>query len=506
MPTLYDAVEAWADQWPDKLAIITEEDGDRTFGQLAEAAGRFGHALAHDLGLPVGGRAAQWLTNRPEWLEASVGMHAAGVASVPSNPDWSDTELGYVLEHAGCRVLVCDAERAERALALRDRVGCLEHVVVVDDDAVPGARSFAELLAGAPASYRDGLPRLDAPPTGSILYTSGTTTGRPKGVAMSAELLTSGVSYEEMFDLGHTDRSIVVTPLFHGNGLGGTTSAISRGGSTVFPRKFSAHRFWSLVDRYRPTYLFTLAPIVNILMSLPPSPLERSHNLRVLIVLGAAANMEAIEERFGTPVIDWYGMTEAGTGTYTRLGEKRPAGSAGRVFEGSEMRILLEDGTVAKPGEVGEVAFKSTAVGFTGYLEDEEATTNALKDGWFLTGDLGRIDEDGFFYFVDRKKDIVRRGGENISSIEVEAALRTHPAIADAAVLGRPDPVLGERVVAFVVPAEGATLPSPDELRTHCAPLLAPFKIPEELLPIDVLPRTGTGKIEKFRLRQRLAG
>ncbi len=321
---------------------------------------------------------------------------------------------------------------------------------------------------------------------------------------MSAEVMTTGISYEEMFGLNPSDRSIFVTPLFHGNGMGGAMSALSRGASTVFPRKFSAHRFWDLVDRYRPTYLFTLAPLVNILMSLPPSARERDHNLRVLIVLGAAANAEAIEARYNAPVIDWYGMTEAGTGTYTRLGEERRPGSAGRVFEGSEMRILNDEGAEVPVGDVGEVAFRASALGFAGYLEDPEATEASLREDWFLTGDLGRVDTEGYFYFVDRKKDIVRRGGENISSIEVEAVLRTHDGVADVAVVGRADAVLGERVSAFIVAAQPGSPPTLDELRSHGRGTLAEFKLPEEIILIASLPRTGSGKVEKFRLRQQL--
>ncbi len=147
--------------------------------------------------------------------------------------------------------------------------------------------------------------------------------------------------------------------------------------------------------------------------------------------------------------------------------------------------------------------FDAQAVGFEGYIEDAEATAGALQSGWFHTGDLGRFDEDGFFFYVDRKKDVVRRAGENISSMEVEIVLRGHPAVADLAVMGKPDPVLGERVVAFVVPAPGTDAPSPEDLRAFADGRLAAYKVPEEVHAVDELPRTATGKVEKFRLRQR---
>jgi acyl-CoA synthetase (AMP-forming)/AMP-acid ligase II len=271
----------------------------------------------------------------------------------------------------------------------------------------------------------------------------------------------------------------------------------------VFPRRFSARRFWTLVDKYRPTYLFTLSSIANILMGRPPGPYERRHSLRVGVVLGAAASAPLIEERFGFAVVDWYGMTEAGMGTYTRLDEERRPGSAGRRFPDSTMMIVREDGTEAPPGEVGEVVFRLGTITFNGYLKDEEATRAAVDDQFFHTGDLGYFDQDGYFYFVDRKKDIVRRGGENISSVEIETVIRTYPGVADVAIVGKPDPVLGERVVAFVVPGEDGA-PDPDELKSHVQAHLAHFKVPEAIFILEQLPRTATGKIIKKQLREML--
>jgi crotonobetaine/carnitine-CoA ligase len=335
------------------------------------------------------------------------------------------------------------------------------------------------------------------------MYTSGTTTGRPKAV-VSQMTDRAGIDYHEMFGLGPTDRGIVITPFFHGNGMGGMMASIMYGASVVFPRRFSASRFWDLVDLYRPTFLWTLVPLANILLGRPESPRERRHTMRALIVLGSARNATQIEERFGAPVIDWYGMTEAGFGTYTRLDEARKPGSAGRRFPGSTMTILREDGTEAVPGEEGEVVFRRGTISFDGYLRDNEATAAVIDSDWFHTGDLGYFDEDGFFFFVDRKKDIVRRGGENISSMEIEGVLRMHPHVADAAVVGKPDPVLGERVTAFVVPAEGHREPDVAGVQEFVGERLAKFKVPEEIYLVDELPRTPTGKIIKALLRSKL--
>jgi len=505
MPTFFDVVAAHADADPARLALLTELDGSRTYGDLVHRSAALGWALSRRLTLAPGARICLWASNRPEWVETYLGAGAAGLATVAANPEWTDEEAGFVLAHSEAQAVVCEGPLAARALRLAENIPALRHVICLPaDGASPaGALAYDELVAAAPADARELLPTGDVPSQSLLMYTSGTTTGRPKAVvSQSATAMT--IDYHEMWGLTAADRAIVVTPFFHGNGFGGVSSALLYGASAVFPRRFSASRFWYLVDRYRPTYLFTLAPIINILLGQPPSVREKAHALRVLVVLGAAGGAAAIEERVGAPVIDWYGMTEAGMGTYTRLGEPRKPGSAGRPFPGSGMVILGEDGRPVPPGQVGEVVFRREVIGFSGYLKDSEATASALDDTWFHTGDLGRFDEDGYFFFVDRKKDIVRRGGENISSMEVEAALRGHPGIADAAVVARPDRVLGERVVAFAVAVDPSAPPALDAVRAQVGRSLAHFKVPEEIFFVDDLPRTPTGKVEKFRLRARL--
>lgn len=508
MPSFFDVVASHAAADPDRLALITEQDGTRTYAELTARAAAVGAALHRTLGVEPGSRICIWAVNRPEWVESYLAAGAVQLATVAANPEWTDNEAAYVLEHSESAVVICDADLAARAVALAGRLPGLRRVVALaaDDGAAPpeGVDSYEDLIAGAGPDPRSAFPTGDAPPGSFLMYTSGTSTGRPKAVVARPTATSMAIDYQAMFGLNASDRAIVVTPFFHGNGFGGVTSALAYGASAVFPRRFSARRFWPLVDRHRPTYLMTLAPIVNILLGQPPGWHERTHAFRVLIVLGAARGAPLIEERFGAPVIDWYGMTEAGMGTYTRLDEPRKVGSAGRPFPGSGM-VILKDGVEAEPGEIGEVVFRRESLGFEGYLKDDEANQAALDEQYFHTGDLGYFDDDGYFFFVDRLKDIVRRGGENISSMEVEAALRSHPDIAEAAVVGKPDPVLGERVVAFVRLAEGLdALADPDAVRAHVADQLAPFKVPEALYVVDELPRTPTGKVQKFQLRQSL--
>jgi carnitine-CoA ligase len=506
MTSFFDVIAAHADAMPDALALITEQDGTRTYSELVERSAALAAGLGAGLGIAPTDRLCLWMVNKPAWVEAYMAASAGVFATVAANPEWTDQEIAFILEHSETAVVICDAPLAARAVALAGRLPKLRHVVSVEVDghtAPPGSIDYEQVLAMAPAQPRSVLPD----PEGfelpaHIMYTSGTTAGRPKAV-VGQITGTSGIDYQEMFGLSPADRAIVVTPMFHGNGMGGVTSAILYGASVVFTRRFSARRFWKLVDLYRPTYLFSLSSIVNILLGQPASPQERRHNLRVGVVLGAARTAPLIEERFGFSVIDWYGMTEAGLGTYTRLNEERRSGSAGKRFPDSTMMIQREDGSEAGPGETGEVVFQLGTITFNGYLKDDEATRAVVDENFFHTGDLGYFDKDGYFYFVDRKKDIVRRGGENISSVEIETVMRTFPGVGDVAIVGRPDPVLGERVVAFVVPGDEGP-PDEEGLKDHVGRHLATFKVPEAVYLIDELPRTATGKIIKKQLRESL--
>jgi crotonobetaine/carnitine-CoA ligase len=504
--SFFDVIAGHAEATPDSLALISEEDGTRTYSELVGRSAALAAGLAAGLGVKPTERLCVWAVNQPAWAEAYMAASAGVFATVAANPEWTDDEMAFILEHSETAVVICDAGLAARAVQLARRIPNVRHVVAIDSDgqAIPeGAVGYEAVLGLAPPDARASLPSADDYELPAhIMYTSGTTAGRPKAV-VGQITGTSLIDYEEMFGLGPAERGIVVTPFFHGNGMGGLTSALLYGASVVFPRRFSASRFWGLVDKYRPTYLMTLSSIVNILMGRPAGPHERRHQLRVGIVLGAAASAPIIEDRFGFAVIDWYGMTEAGMGTYTRLDEERRPGSAGKRFPDSTMTIQREDGSEAAPGEIGEVVFRLGTITFDGYLKDEEATRAAVDEQFFHTGDLGYFDEDGYFYFVDRKKDIVRRGGENISSVEIETVMRTYPGVGDVAIVGKPDPVLGERVVAFVVPAETGP-PDADGLKRHVGAHLAHFKVPEAIYLTDELPRTATGKIIKKQLREML--
>ncbi len=502
--SIFEVIRAQAERIPGKLALLTEMDGERTYSDLVARSSRFALALL-DSGLEPGSRVTVWMPNNPEYIETVLALDAAGLSRVTLDPQWTDREMTYVLAHSGTRLIVTDEDHLPRSLDLCSRIDGPHQVVVVGPGGhqPDGVRMMEAMIESSPLDAVGRLPAVPDGIEGGLSYTSGTTTGRPKAVVSGRWRGGGGPDYTDMWGITESDRSMTVSPFFHGNGLyGGTFYSLMLGGSVVFPRRFSARRFWTLVDRWRPSFMVTLVGLANILMTLPPSSIERSHSFRLWVVLGSAPVADAMEARYGIPVMDWYGMTEGGAGTATRLDEPRRPGSAGRPFAGSTMTILREDGTAAAPGEVGEVGFRPGGGGFSGYLDDAEASAGVVHDGWAWTGDLGYFDADGFFYFVDRKKDIVRRGGENISTVEIESVVASHPKVSEVAVTAQPDPVLGERIAVFVVPRGEA--PTLDELRDFCSARLASVKLPEFLHVLSELPRTGNGKVEKFRLREQL--
>jgi acyl-CoA synthetase (AMP-forming)/AMP-acid ligase II len=486
----FDDVSKWADVMPSKLAIIEANGAARTYAQLIDNARRVAARLRR-FGVTQDDAVAIWGFNSCEWVEAMLGVVALGARPVPLGPEWTDEEAEHALERTNARALIHEVALGARSESLRDRM--------------PGA---IELLAMYWSEDADGpigsddLPAVPRDSGGVITFTSGTTGSAAKGVLQSPHgSRRRQLDVEQLWGITASDRTVVVTPFFHGNGLGGLVSALLGGGSLVFQRRFSARGFWPLVDLYRPTFLFTLAPIVNILMAAAPSPVESGSSLRAVLSLGSAADRDRIEERWRVQVFDYYAGSEMGGIASSALDDRAPAGAIGRVIAGINLRVLREDGTDCDVDEVGEFAVPLDDIGFAGYLGDEDATRAVVRNGLFHTGDLGRVDGNGYLYFADRKKDIVRRGGENISGLEIEAALRQHPNVADVAIVPVPDPILGERVGALVVPVVPGGGPTLADLREFGSSRLAHYKLPEAVRLVSDLPRTANGKVRKSEAR-----
>ena len=431
-------------------------------------------------GVVKGDRVTVALGNSVEYVVAAIGVLKSGAILHPVNAALGASELSYVLGHADPRVVVTDA-------ASDAKLAGLGRTTVLGGALVDGASDARPAVTIEPGDHS------------TLLYTSGTT-GKPKGVLFThSRTGTSGPHFIERLGLTPDDTILAVTPLFHGNAWGAVTTALYAGGTAAFAKQFSASEFWPLVHEVRATVVYTLGTVLAMLLTREPSELERSNPLRVILGLGAAPIRDRVVERFGVrAVLECFGSTDAGVVTIEPLGATPRAGSCGPAVPGVEIRVVDDAGASLPPRQPGEILVKSPAM-MAAYYRDPEETAQALRDGWFHSGDLGFLDEDGWLYFVDRKRDVIRRGGENVSSVLVEKTIREHPKVTDVAVIGIPDPVLGQEIKAFVVTSE----PVPeDELRAFVAARLAKFQVPRLWEFRDSLPKTPTQRVEKYRLRE----
>jgi acyl-CoA synthetase (AMP-forming)/AMP-acid ligase II len=472
---------------------LLHEGRSVSFREFDEQTNRAAHAL-RALGVVKGDRVTIALGNSVEWLVAAFGALKAGGILNPVNPALGAKELSYVLGHAEPRVLVTSAETAPSVLGQDVRLPST--TTVAGFGASPGSRSLDELIAASPV---DPVPVSAEPGDGStLLYTSGTT-GNPKGVLFThGRTGGSGAFLIDGMGLNPDDTILAVGPLFHGNSWSGAAVAQQLGATFAFPKAFSASDFWPLARRAGATALFTLGTILAILLQQPPSEDERKSKIRVVLGLGSAPIRDRLRERFGlAQVVECFGSTDAGVVTLEPLGAPPRPGSAGPAIPGVKIHILDDAGAELGVRAVGEIAVESP-YRMAAYFRDPEQTKGALHGDWFLTGDLGYLDEDGWLYFVDRKRDVIRRGGENISSVLVEKALREHPLVADVAVVGIRHEILGQEVKAFVVAKEPVTA---EQLREFAAARLAKFQVPTLWEFRDSLPKTPTQRVEKYKLR-----
>jgi acyl-CoA synthetase (AMP-forming)/AMP-acid ligase II len=470
---------------------VTFEEFDRLTNQMAQAL--------RTLGVVKGDRVTIGLGNCVEYLVAAFATLKAGAILNPINPNLGAGELSYVIGHAEPRVLVTAAGSSGNVTSPDLKRPASTTLAAFGD--VPGAEPLDALLAQSADESPDVHP---GPTDGStLLYTSGTT-GKPKGVLFTHGR-TGGSSAFFIPGLGLTpdDTILSVGPLFHGNSWSGAALGQQVGCTFAFPRAFSASEFWPLAHRTNASIFFTLGTILAILLAQEQSEAERTSKIRVILGLGSAPIRDRIRERFGIEhVVECFGSTDAGVVTLEPLGQKPRAGSAGPAVPSVTLHILDDEQKELPVRAVGEIAVDSP-FRMAAYFRDEEATKKALHGDWFLTGDLGYLDEEGWLYFVDRKRDVIRRGGENISSVLVEKAIREHPLVSDVAVVGIRHDVLGQEVKAFVVTREPV---SADDLKTFVAARLAKFQVPTLWEFRDSLPKTPTQRVEKYKLRGETPG
>jgi long-chain acyl-CoA synthetase len=472
-----------------------------SYQQVDVMSGRVASGL-RDAGLGRGDTVALQLPNVPEFVFTYFGALKAGVTLVPLNPLLKAPEIAYHLQDSGAQVLITFDAFADEAMKGAAEGGARVFVV---GSAVEGADPFDDLYGGE----RYDIEPMNSDDTAVIIYTSGTT-GRPKGAELTHfQLYMASSVAGDTFDYRDDDVSMAVLPLFHVFGLSSVMNTAIRCGATlVLVPRFEVGAVLDAVERHRVT-VFCGVPTMFVALLHADLTGRDVSSLRVCVSGGASIPGEVLrgfEAAYGgVPVLEGYGLSETSAiATFNRSAEDRRVMSIGKRLWGVEVRVVdAEDGELPPgPENVGEIVLRGHCV-MKGYLGRPEATAEAMRGGWFHTGDLGYRDEDGFFYIVDRKKDLVIRGGFNVYPREIEEVLHQHPAVLEAAVIGRPDDRLGEEVVAFIALKQG-TSATPDEVVGFCKERLAAYKYPREVVVLDELPKGGSGKVLKTELRAAL--
>lgn len=470
-----------------------------TYGQLADIVqGLIDRYAARGWG--HGHRVALLLENQPAFMAHFLALNRLGACVVPVNPDYRRDDLDYLFDHSGSDLVV----------ALGHRVADLAAIAAVP---VVDVAAFSHALPPAARPAAGGAPGPDT--IGALLYTSGTT-GLPKGCMLGNDYFHfAGRRYlaagGAMAVREGAERLYNPLPLFYANSLGISNPAmiLSRN-AMIFPDRFHPTRWWRDLVATRATIVHYLGIVAPVLLAAPSDPDERGHDVRFGVGAGLDPDQHAaFEARFGFPMVEVWGMSEVGIAAGANVEPRRiDTRTFGRPLPGIELAICDEADRVLPDGAEGELVLRRTGGGdprrglFRGYWRDEATTETAWRGGWFHTGDIVRRDADGLYHFVDRKKHMIRRSGQNIAAAEVEACLRLHPGVAEVAVIALPDDLREEEVLACVVPRAGIAADGAlaEALVAHALARLAYFKAPGWILFLETLPLTATQKLQKSRI------
>lgn len=486
------------------------EDVEVSFSRLNDTASAVAAGL-RQLGVRKGDPVCIMLPNSLEFVYSWLGLARLGAMEVPINIAHKGELLAYLINNCGARIIIIERSLAEQLDQIREKVPVLSTVVVYDQfrQGLPVMEGFTvydfTVLFEPEISVRTDISTesvYDYDPF-CVLYTSGTT-GTSKGVTMPqnyavhlGELIASAMEYTQ------DDTVYICLPLFHGNAqFLGIMPALVADAKIVLGRRFSASTFWDEISRCRATAFNYIGGMITILHKQPPRPDDADNTLRVCFGAAAPKNVwESFEERFGVTILEGYGSTECGIVTMNTMAS-RMAGSMGKEHPAYEVRIVDDSDHEVSPGVVGEVVTRPRIpwTMMTGYYKMPDKTAEVCRNLWFHTGDYAFRDEEGYFHFVDRKKDAIRRKGENISSYEVEKVVNMHPAVLESAVVAAPSE-LGEDEVKIVVVLKSGEKLSPEELIAFCDQNMAFYMVPRYVEFRDRLPKTPTERVEKYKLK-----
>jgi long-chain acyl-CoA synthetase len=495
---LRQLIEHRASTQPEKQFLFSEADGRSfTYSQFDQAVNRAAQLLlANDIA--KGDVISLLLPNGVAYVIAYFACWKIGAIAGPVNSLLKPPEMAFVMAHCGAKALLVHEDFRPSVKSVTSHLSALRAIIPFDDE----GRSTQQFEGAVDKLSSVACDRDDE---AIIVYTSGTT-GKPKGCLLThGNLIANARQISQWLTFTEADRLLTVMPLFHMNAVSVTTlSAIYAGGSTVVCKKFSASRFWQTISNYQITSFGSVATMLAMLLAKFPQGVPNgleSEQLRFALCGSAPVPAEVIrrfEETFKCLVVEGYGLSESTCrSTFNPPDERRRPGSCGLPI-GNEMKIFDDQDRELPSGKVGEIVLRGENI-LKGYYNDPAASAQAFRNGWFHTGDIGYCDADGFFYIVDRKSDMIIRGGENIYPREIDEVLYQHPAVSAAATIGVPDELYGEEVTAFVVLKEGANA-VPADLINFCRQRLADYKCPKTVRLVRDIPRGPTGKLLKREL------
>lgn len=506
MQTLKEMINDNAQKYPDKTAFIFENKS-YTFKQVNQRINRLINALAH-LGVGKGDRVGILAYNCSQYFEV-FGLAKAGRICVPLNYRSVGRELAYLINNSEINTLILESEFVDVVNSIRHELDGVRNLICLDA-AVEDMMSYEQLISRFPPN--EPMDEVEADDPCVLFYSSGTT-GRPKGAIHTHKSLIAETRVPHR-DLSSNDIALCVMPFFH---VGGSAAhlfpAFAYGATMVIHKKFDESLVLETIEKEKVTYVFLVPAMIIRLLEHPDLSQYDLSSLSTIAYTGAPMPIEALRKgigHFGEVFCQELGQTETLNMSVLNREEHKLEGSAkeikrlesaGKPLREGEIRIVDEQGRDVPIGEAGEIIARSDRI-MKGYWKSPGETAEAIKDGWLHTGDVGRMDEDGYIYLVDRKKDMIISGGENIYSREVEEVLYMHPAVLEAAVVGVPDEKWGESVKAVVVLKQGAAA-SEEEIMDFCKGYMASYKKPRSVEFWDNLSKTGSGKIRKNEIRER---
>ncbi|MFZ3589782.1 fatty acid--CoA ligase family protein [Bacillus sp. DJP31] len=490
-------------------------DTPTSYREFNAAVSKFAHSLT-EMGVQKGDHIALLLGNSPHFVIGLYGAIRAGVTVIPINPTYTPDEIGYILNDADVKTVVT----LDLLLPLFEKMNALlpkvEQIIYCETPKEEEAditklsiyskmKSFTTLVSSGSHLFEG--PELNQEDVGIILYTSGTT-GKPKGAMLTHKNIYSNAKdTADYLKINDTDRVIATLPMFHVFCLTVALNApVMNGGTVIIVPRFSPGEIFEIVKKHEATVFAGVPTMYNFLLQNPTAAVEDLKSLRLCISGGASmpvALLKSFEQKFQVAVSEGYGLSEAAPVTcFNPLDRPRKPGSIGTSIINVENKVVNELGEEVPVGEVGELIVRGPNV-MKGYYKMPEETVHTIRDGWLYTGDLARMDDEGYFYIVDRKKDMIIVGGFNVYPREVEEVLYSHPSLLEVAVVGVPDLNFGEAVKSFVVVKQGSIV-TEEELISYCAESLAKYKIPSSIEFLEELPKNTTGKILRRALKDKV--